>query len=219
MVLRKCYTSKSPYKEISIVMNQRIQEKRNTLRTAITRAVEHYLGHAEDVQNDHITVDMDTAEVGYQSHLIDERNSDLRYYNVLDLIERDGCWFKPDKMAIEALAQSLYPCSEVAEFSLNLKNTIIKFLDREKPTSTRPYKVNITITGDRISFIKENDDSKIADDREIDSIDNPDDILEQELNWVCFDEYPMRKFVRINDGEYFFDDYQLTKATLNYIEV
>lgn len=200
-------------------MNQRIQEKRNTLRTAITRAVEHYLGHAEDVHNDHITVDMDTAEVGYQSHLIDERNRDLRYYNVLDLIERDGCWFKPDKMAIEALAQSLYPCSEVADFALNLKNTIIKFLDKEKPTSARHYKVHITITGDKISFIKEEDDSEITDDREIDAFDNPDDILEQELNWVCYDEYPMRKFVRIKDGDYYFDDYQLTKATLNYIEV
>ena len=29
----------------------------------------------------------------------------------------------------------------------------------------------------------------------------------------------MRKFVRINDGEYYFNDYQLTKVTLNYIKV
>ena len=32
-------------------------------------------------------------------------------------------------------------------------------------------------------------------------------------------EYPMRKFVRIKDGEYYFNDYELTKVTLNYIKV
>mgnify|MGYP001772067681 CR=1 FL=1 len=198
-------------------MNPRIQERRNTLRTEITRAVEHYLGHAEDVHNDHITVDMDTAEVGYQSHLIDERNNDLRYYDVLDLIEREGCWFKPDKEAIEALVQSLYPCYEVAEFALNLKNSIIKFLDKEHPTSARQYYVSITTGSHRIDCY--NPDEVEEDTSEIDPEENPEAFLEQQLEAECFDEYPMRKFVRINDGEYYFNDYQLTKVTLNYIKV
>lgn len=67
-----------------------------------------------------------------QSHLIDERNSDLRYYDVLDLIEQDGCWLKPYKLAIEFLVQSIFLCYEVADFALNLNNTIIKFIDKEK---------------------------------------------------------------------------------------
>lgn len=199
-------------------MNPRIQEKRNTLRTEITRAVEHYLGHAEDVHNDHITVDMDTAEVGYQSHLIDERNSDLRYYDVLDHIKQDGCWFKPDKKAIEALVQSLFPCHEVADFALNLKNTIIKFLDNEKPTSTRQYKVSITTGSHRIDCYNP-DDVEEDTSEDIDPEENPEAFLELQLEAESFDEYPMRKFVRINDGEYFFNDYQLTKVTLNYVKV
>lgn len=198
-------------------MNPIIQEKRNTLRTEITRAVEHYLGHAEDVYNDHITVDMDTAEVGYQSHLIDERNSDLRYYDVLDLIKQDGCWFKPDKKAIEALVQSLFPCHEVADFALNLKNTIIKFLDNEKPTSLRPYKVSITIGSHRIDCY--NSDEVEEDTTEIDPEEDFEAYMEQLSQYESFDEYSIRKFVRINDGEYFFNDYQLTKVTLNYIKV
>lgn len=198
-------------------MNPRIQEKRNTLRTEITRAVEHYLGHAEDVHDDHITVDLFTYEVGYQSHLIDERNSDLLYYVVLDLIERDGCWFKPDKMAIEALVQSLHPCLEVAEFALNLKNTIIKFLDKVKPASLRPYKVSITTGSHRIDCY--NPDEVEEDTTEIDPEEDFEAYMEQLSQYESFDEYPMRKFVRINDGEYFFNDYQLTKATLNYIKV
>lgn len=198
-------------------MNPRIQEKRNTLRTEITRAIEHYLGHAEDVHDDHITVDLFTYEVGYQSHLIDERNSDLLYYDVLDLIERDGCWFKPDKMAIEALVQSLHPCLEVAEFALNLKNTIIKFLDKVKPASLRPYKVSITTGSHRIDCY--NPDEVEEDTTEIDPIEDFEAYMEQLSQYESFDEYPMRKFVRINDGEYFFNDYQLTKATLNYIKV
>ena len=198
-------------------MNPRIQEKRNTLRTEITRAVEHYLGHAEDVHDDHITVDMDTAEVGYQSHLIDERNSDLLYYDVLDLIERDGCWFKPDKMAIEALVQSLHPCLEVAEFALNLKNTIIKFIDKVKPASLRPYKVSITTGSHRIDCY--NPDEVEEDTTEIDPEEDFEAYMEQLSQYESFDEYPMRKFVRINDGEYYFNDYQLTKVTLNYIKV
>lgn len=199
-------------------MNPRIQERRNTLRTEITRAVEHYLGHAEDVHNDHITVDMDTAEVGYQSHLIDERNNDLRYYDVLDLIEQNGCWFKPDKQAIEALVQSLFPCSEVADFALNLKNSIIKFLDKEKPASLRPYKVSITTGSHRIDCYNP-DDVEEDTSEDIDPEENPEAFLELLLEAESFDEYPMRKFVRINDGEYFFNDYQLTKVTLNYIKI
>lgn len=199
-------------------MNPRIQERRNTLRTEITREVEHYLGHAEDVHNDHITVDMVTAEVGYQSHLIDGRNNDLHYYNVLDLIEQDGCWFKPDKLAIEALVQSLYPCSEVAEFALNLKNTIIKFLDKEKPASLRPYKVSITTGSHRIDCYNPNDVEEDTSD-DINPEENPEAFLEQQLESESFDEYPMRKFVHINDGEYFFNDYQLAKVTLNYIKI
>ena len=198
-------------------MNPKIQEKRNTLRTEITRAVEHYLGHAEDVHDDHITVDLFTDEVGYQSHLIDERNSDLLYYDVLDLIERDGCWFKPDKMAIEALVQSLHPCLEVAEFVLNLKNTIIKFLDKVKPTSLRPYKVSITTGSHRIDCY--NPDEVEKDTSEIDPIENPEAFLEQQLEGESFDEYPIRKFVRVIEGDYYFNDYQLTKVTLNYIKV
>lgn len=199
-------------------MNPRIQERRNTLRTEITRAVEHYLGHAEDVHNDHITVDMDSAEVGYQSHLIDERNNDLHYYDVLDLIKQDGCWFKPDKQAIEALVQSLFPCSEVADFALNLKNSIIKFLDNEKPASLRPYKVSITTGSHRIDCYNP-DDVEEDTSEDIDPEENPEEFLELLLEAESFDEYPMRKFVRINDGEYFFNDYQLTKVTLNYIKV
>lgn len=199
-------------------MNPRIQKRRNTLRTEITREVERYLGHAEDVHNDHITVDMDTAEVGYQSHLIDERNSDLRYYDVLDLIKQDGCWFKPDAMAIEALVQSLFPCSEVADFALNLKNTIIKFLDKEKPKSLRPYKVSITTGSHRIDCYNP-DDVEEDTSEDIDPEENPEAFLEQQLETESFDEFPMRKFVRINDGEYLFNDYQLTKVTLNYIKV
>lgn len=199
-------------------MNPRIQEKRNTLRTEITREVERYLGHAEDVHNDHITVDMDTAEVGYQSHFIDERNSDLLYYDVLDLIERDGCWFKPDKMAIEALVQSLHPCLEVAEFALNLKNFIIKFLYKVKPKSLRPYKVSIITEYHRIDCYNP-DDVEEDTSEDIDPEENPEAFLEQQLEAESFDEFPMRKFVRINDGEYFFNDYQLTKVTLNYVKV
>lgn len=199
-------------------MNPRIQERRNTLRSAITREVERYLGHAEDVHDDHITIDMDTAEVGYQSHLFDERNNDLRYYDVSDLIEREGCWFKPDKEAIEALVQSLYPCYEVAEFALNLKNSIIKFLDKEKPTSLRPYSVSITTGSHRIDCYNPNDVEEDTSD-DIDPEENPEAFLEQQLEAESFDEYPMRKFVRIKDGEYYFNDYQLTKVTLNYIKV
>lgn len=198
-------------------MNPRIQEKRNTLRTEITRAVEHYLGHAEDVHNDHITVNLFTGEVGYQSHLIDERNSDLLYYDVLDLIERDGCWFKPDKMAIEALVQSLHPCLEVAEFALNLKNTIIKFLDKVKPTSLRPYKVSITTGSHRIDCY--NPDEVEEDTTEIDPEEDFEAYMEQLSQYESFDEYPMRKFVRVIEGDYYFNDYQLTKVTLNYIKV
>ena len=199
-------------------MNPRIQERRNTLRTEITRAVEHYLGHAEDVHNDHITVDMDTAEVGYQSHLIDERNSDLSYYDVLDLIKQDGCWFKPDKKAIEALVHSLFPCSEVADFALNLKNSIIKFLDKEKPASTRQYKVSITTGSHRIDCYNPDDVEEDTSD-DIDPEENPEAFLEQQLEAESFDEYPMRKFVRVIEGDYYFNDYQLTKAALNYIKV
>ena len=198
-------------------MNPRIQEKRNTLRTEITREVEHYLGHAEDVHNDHITVDMDTAEVGYQSHLIDERNNNLHYYDVLDLIKQDGCWFKPDKQAIEALVQSLFPCSEVADFALNLKNSIIKFLDKEKPTSLRPYKVSITTGSHRIDCY--NPDEVEEDTTEIDPEEDFEAYMEQLSQYESFDEYPMRKFVRVIEGDYYFNDYQLTKAALNYIKV
>lgn len=198
-------------------MNPRIQEKRNTLRTEITRAVERYLGHAEDVHNDHITVDMDTVEVGYQSHLIDERNNNLHYYDVLDLIKQDGCWFKPDKQAIEALVQSLFPCSEVADFALNLKNSIIKFLDKEKPTSLRPYKVSITTGSHRIDCY--NPDEVEEDTTEIDPEEDFEAYMEQLSQYESFDEYPMRKFVRVIEGDYYFNDYQLTKAALNYIKV
>ncbi len=198
-------------------MNPRIQVKRNTLRTEITRAVEHYLGHAEDVHDDHITVNLFTDEVGYQSHLIDERNSDLLYYDVLDLIERDGCWFKPDKLAIEALVQSLHPCLEVAEIALNLKNSIIKFLDKVKPTSLRPYKVSITSGSHRIDCY--NPDEVEEDTTEIDPEEDFEAYMEQLSQYESFDEYPMRKFVRVIEGDYYFNDYQLTKAALNYIKV
>lgn len=199
-------------------MNPRIQEKRNTLRTEITREVEHYLGHAEDVHNDHITVDMDTAEVGYQSHLIDERNNNLHYYDVLDLIKQDGCWFKPDKQAIEALVQSLFPCSEVADFALNLKNSIIKFLDKEKPTSLRPYKVSITTGSHRIDCYNP-DEVEEDTSEDIDPEEDFEAYMEQLSQYESFDEYPMRKFVRVIEGDYYFNDYQLTKAALNYIKV
>lgn len=203
-------------------MNKRTQEKRDTLRTAITREVERHWGHAEDVHDDYITVDVISGEVGFQSHLIEDRELNTFYYDVLDLIERDGCWFKPDKMAIEAVVQSLFPCQEVADFALNLKNTIIKFLDKEKPASTRQYKVIITIGTNRIICNKAeeyDEDDDQTQENDIDPANNPDEFVEQELQWVCYDEYPMRKFVRIVDGDYFFDDYQLTKATLNCIEV
>lgn len=103
--------------------------KQKILRHHLIEEVERYQGYAEDVYPDYISVNENTFDADFRSRNYDNPKLDLEYYDVLDLIKRDGLWFTPDIKAIKAIVQEHLPSPNIKakfdEWCGNIKSFLI----------------------------------------------------------------------------------------------
>ena len=181
--------------------------EQNILRENLTNQVKDYLGYAEDVHDDYISVNEKTFEVGYRPRYDKERKPNLQYYSVLDLIDRDGLWFKPDTKAIEAVVQEHIPSPEVKEMYDNAIKSISDFLQTNIPTELHTCEICIDVITHEISCFDSNN---------VDDVANEDgDIDESDMSCCSF--YPMRNVVSEITTGYKISGFKLTKIILDFI--
>lgn len=187
-----------------------LQFEQNRLRQDLIEEVKRYLGYAEDVHADFISVNEITFDVDFRSRNDDNRKPDLEYYDVLGLIERDGLWFKPDAKAIEAIVQEHLPSPNIKAKFDEWCESIKSFLVAEQPSSLRSCRFSIGTSSFSLDCFDE-DKAPIEEGTE--------HTYEQEMEdeWETVDIVPMRKAVTKTATGYSISSYQLTNLILNYI--
>lgn len=185
--------------------------EQNRLRHDLIEEVKRYLGYAEDVHADFISVNEITFDVDFRSRNDDNRKPDLEYYDVLGLIERDGLWFKPDTDAIEAIVQEHLPSPNIKAKFGEWCESIKSFLVAEQPSSLKSCRFSIRTSSFRLDCYDE-DKEPIEEETE--------HTYEEELEdeWESVDIEPMRKAVTKTATGYTISAYKLTKLILNYIK-
>lgn len=185
--------------------------EQSRLRHDLIEEVKRYLGYAEDVHADYISVNEKTFEVVFCSRNDENRKPDLEYYDVLGLIERDGLWFKPDTAAIEAIVQEHLPSPNIKAKFDEWRESIKSFLVAEQPSSLKSFRFSIGTSSISLDCFDE-DKNPIEEESE--------STYEEELDdeWESVDVEPMRKAVTKTATGYTISAYKLTKLILNYIK-
>ena len=191
-------------------MTSELKDNQNILRQDLIAEVERYLGYADDVHSDYISVNEKTFEVGFRSRQDQQRKPDLEYYSVLDLMKRDGLWFKPDVNAIEAVVQEHLPSLNIEAKFQEWCESIKSFLIAEQPTDLHSCRFAIGTGSFGLSCF----------DEEKEPIEENDTPLtfEEELECESVDIIPMRKAVSKTSTGYTISGYALTKLILQYIQ-
>lgn len=188
-----------------------LKQNQDCLRRNLIAEVESYLGYADDVHADYISVNEKTFAVGFRSRKDQRGLPDLEYYNVLDLMERDGLWFKPDIKTIEAVVQEHLPSPNIEAKFMDWSESIKSFLVAERPTALHSCRLSIgTESASLDCFDEAKETIAEASMEELDS----EDFLTAE----SVDILPMRKVVTKTSTGYTISGYQLTKLILKYIE-
>lgn len=185
--------------------------KQNILRQDLIDEVERYLGYAEDVHADYISVNEKSFDVDFRSRHDDNHKPDLEYYDVLGLIERDGLWFKPDTDAIEAIVQEHLPSSNIKAKFDEWSESIKSFLVAEQPCSLKSCRFSIGTSSFSLDCFDENKDP-------IEEGTGHTYEEEMEDEWESVVVEPMRKAVTKTATGYSISGYKLTKLILNYIK-
>ena len=191
-------------------MTSELKDNQNILRQDLIAEVERYLGYADDVHSDYISVNEKTFDVGFRSRQDQQRKPDLEYYSVLDLMKRDGLWFKPDVNAIEAVVQEHLPSPNIEAKFQEWCESIKSFLIAEQPTDLHSCRFAIGTGSFGLSCF----------DEEKEPIEENDTPLtfEEELECESVDIIPMRKAVSKTSTGYTISGYALTKLILQYIQ-
>lgn len=191
-------------------MTSELKDNQNILRQDLIAEVERYLGYADDVHSDYISVNEKTFEVGFRSRQDQQRKPDLEYYSVLDLMKRDGLWFKPDVNAIKAVVQEHLPSPNIEAKFQEWCESIKSFLIAEQPTGLHSCRFAIGTGSFGLSCF----------DEEKEPIEENDTPLtfEEELECESVDIIPMRKAVSKTSTGYTISGYALTKLILQYIQ-
>lgn len=188
-------------------------EDRDLLRYNIKKELDRYLGYAEDVHHDYITVDRQYHSVDYQPRIDERRNPDLDYYNVLSLIKPKGLWFEPDMDAIEAVVQVYYPSDEVNDFCQKLAVAFNEFFSKETPADLRTCRISISVPSFWIDFYDESTQSVEEDDSEM----TEEELFELSMDAeACYTE-KMRGLVYKTSEGYGMRRYEQVKLALKYI--
>lgn len=184
--------------------------EQSVLRNNLIAEVKRYLGYAEDVHGDYISVNEKTFDVDYRSRHDDERKPDLEYYNVLDLMKRQGLWFEPDEMAIETIVQEHLPSPNIKAKYDEWIESIKSYLISEKPTALHFCRFAIGTSSLSLDCFIE--------DKKNNAEEAPVPFDEEEL-YDCeeLDIVPMRKVVTKTSTGYSISGYKLTKLILQYI--
>ncbi len=185
--------------------------EQNRLRHDLIEEVKRYLGYAEDVHADFISVNEITFDVDFRSRNDDNRKPDLEYYDVLGIIERDGLWFKPDTAAIEAIVQEHLPSPNIKAKFDEWCESIKSFLVAEQPSSLKSCRFSIGTFSLSLDCFDE-DKSSI----EVETEHTYEQEMEDDLESV--DIEPMRNTVTKTATGYSISGYKLTKLILNYIK-
>lgn len=192
------------------IMTSKLKTNQDILRSNLVAEVKRYLGYAEDVHFDYISVNEKTLDVDFRSRQDEQRKSDLQYYNVLDLMKREGTWFKPNTKAIEAIVQEHLPSPNVEAKFKEWCDSIKSFLLEEQPTDLNSCRFAIGTGTFGLSCF----------DEEKEPIEENDISLtfEEALECEGVDIIPMRKAVLKTSTGYTISGYKLTKLILDYIE-
>ncbi len=188
-----------------------LRTKQYILRNDLISEVENYLGYAEDIHSDHISVNEKTLDVDFRSHHDDESKPDVKYYDVSDLIQRKGLWFKPDTKAIEAVVQTYLPSPNIKVKFDEWCDAIKSFLVTEQPSTLQSCRFSIGTCNFGLSCFDEQK-NPIEEGGDLTYEDEMDD------EWETVDIIPMRKAVSKTYSGYSISVYKLTKLILNYID-
>lgn len=191
-------------------MDYELKSNQDILRNDLVVEVERHLGYADDIHSDYISVNEKTYEVDFRSCLDDKRKPDTKYYDICDLISKDGTWFKPDMSSIEAIVQEHFPSPNINEKFDEWVESIRKFLIAEQPASLRMYSFSIGTTNFGLDCFDE-EKNPVKEGREWSYEDEFDE------EWETVDIIPMRKAVTKTSTGYSISRYKLTKIILNYI--
>lgn len=185
--------------------------EQNRLRHDLIEEIKKYLGYAEDVHADYISVNEITFDVDFRSRNDETRKPDLEYYDVLGLIERDGLWFKPDVKAIEAIVQEHLPSPNINAKFDEWCESIKSFLVVEQPRSLKSCRFSIGTSSFSLDCFDE-DKNPIEEGTE--------HTYEEEMEdeWETVDIVPMRNVVTKTSTGYTISAYKLSKLILNYIK-
>lgn len=185
--------------------------EQNRLRHDLIEEIKKYLGYAEDVHADYISVNEITFDVDFRSRNDETRKPDLEYYDVLGLIERDGLWFKPDAKAIEAIVQEHLPSPNIKAKFDEWCESIKSFLAVEQPSSLKSCRFSIGTSSFSLDCFDEDKDP-IEEGTEHSYEE------EMEDDWETADIVPMRNVVTKTSTGYTISAYKLSKLILNYIK-
>lgn len=191
-------------------MNFELKSNQDILRNDLVAEVQRYLGYAEDIHCDYISVNEKTFDVGFRSRHDEQNKPNLEYYDVCDLITRDGTWFKPDLSCIEAIVQEHFPSPNINAKFDEWVEAIRKFLVAEQPTSLRTCRFSIGTSDFELSCFDE-EKNPVGDGSEL----SYEEVFEDE--WETVDIMPMRKAVTKTGTGYSISRYKLTKLILKYI--
>lgn len=183
--------------------------EQNRLRHDLVEEVKRYLGYAEDVHADYISVNETNFDVDFRSRNDENRKSDLEYYDILGLIERDGLWFKPDTDAIEAIVQEHLPSPNIKAKFDEWCESIKSFLVAEQPCSLKSCRFSIGTSSLSLDCFDEDKDP---------IEEGTEHTYEEEMEdeWESVDVEPMRKAVTKTATGYTISAYNLTTLILNY---
>lgn len=192
-------------------MDYELKSNQDILRNDLIAEVTRYLGYAEEIHFDFISVHEKTFKVGFHSRHDEQRKPDVEYYDVCDLISQDGAWFKPDLSCIEAIVQEHFPSPNINAKFDEWVEAIRKFLVAEQPTSLRACRFSIGTTNFGLDCFDE-EKEPIEEGGEW---TYEDEFVEE---WETIDVIPMRKAVTKTSTGYSISRYKLTKIILNYIK-
>lgn len=190
-------------------MDKELKANQATLRQDLIAEVERYLGYAEDVHSDYISVNKKTFEVGFRSRHNQQRKPDFEYYSILDFMMSDSLWFKVDNEAIEAVVQEHLPSPNIDAKFKEWCEVIKTFLVAEQPTSLHSCRFSIGSDSGSLSCFDEQKEP-LEDGGAL----TFEEGMEEEWETVAI--IPIRKAVSKTSTGYTISGYNLTKLILNY---
>lgn len=192
----------------SILLNE-THIPNNPLRIDIVDEVNEYIGYAyaDDVHlNDYLTIDKNTLAVSHTRRDYGEpREANLAYYDMCRLLApgKSSFTYEPDQREIDAIVLDFFPIEVLNKFPDLVESAILE------------YSVEKEITEETsIGFPIDTFEPSVYNPSELEVVEATEDD-EDLLDCVEYIEVPVKKYIRVRNGNLFVNKHKLLLLALN----